>query len=324
MKKKLLSIIFLAIIIVLIITARGLKRPAEPISKTGFYFDTVISVQLNDTRNEALLDGCFELASKYENMLSKTIEGSDVYRMNTAGGASVEVSEETAYLLNEAIKYSEKYEGIFDVTIGSVTELWDFRNGTEIIPDKAVIKEAIKTVDYKNIVIEGNKVTLLNPGTKIDLGAMAKGYIADKMKEYLNANGCHEGIINLGGNVLTVGPKASGETYNVGIRKPFKDDGEISTTVKVTDKSVTTSGCTERYFIKDGRIYHHIINPKTGYPFESDLYSVSIVSDSSLEGDVLGTICYALGKKKALEIIKNSQDVSGIIITDTEEVLTID
>ncbi len=324
MKKKLLSIIFLAIIIVLIFAARGFNRPAEPISRTGFYFDTVISVQLNDTRDESLLDGCFKLASKYENMLSKTIEGSDVYRMNTAGGATTEVSEETAYLLNESIKYSEKYEGIFDVTIGAVTELWDFRNGTEIIPDEAVIKEALKTVDYKNIVIEGNKVTLLNPGTKIDWGAMAKGYIADKMKEYLNANGCHEGIINLGGNVLTVGPKTSCETYNVGIRKPFKDDGEISTTVKVTDKSVTTSGCTERYFIKDGRIYHHIINPKTGYPFESDLYSVSIVSDSSLEGDVLGTICYALGKKKALEIIKNSQNVSGIIITDTEEVLTID
>ncbi|MCR5388485.1 MAG: FAD:protein FMN transferase [Lachnospiraceae bacterium] len=324
MKRKIISIVFLLVVIVLLISVRCFKRPSEPISRTGFYFDTVISVQLNDTRDEALLDGCFELASKYENMLSKTVEGSDVYRMNTAGGATTEVSEETAYLLKEVIKYSKQYEGIFDVTIGAVTELWDFRNGTEIIPDEATIKEALKTVDYKNIVIEGNTVTLLNPDTKIDLGAMAKGYIADKMKEYLNASGCHEGIINLGGNVLTVGPKSSGETYNVGIRKPFKDDGEISTSVKVIDKSVTTSGCTERYFIKDDRIYHHIINPKTGYPFESDLYSVSIVSDSSLEGDVLGTIYYALGKEQAEKLIKENPDVNGIIITDTEEIITID
>ncbi|MCR4924150.1 MAG: FAD:protein FMN transferase, partial [Lachnospiraceae bacterium] len=257
-------------------------------------------------------------------MLSKTVSDSDVYRINNAKGKPVTVSDETVYLLTKAIEYSQKYEGIFDVTIGAVTDLWDFRSGTDVIPDEDAIAKALKTVDYKNIVINNNTVTLKNPDTKIDLGAMAKGYIADRMKEYLNSGGCHEGIINLGGNVLTIGPKASGEPYIIGIRKPFKDDGEISTSVKVDDKSVTTSGCTERYFIKDDRLYHHIINPKTGYPFESDLYSVTIVSDSSLEGDVTGTIFYAMGEEKAYKLIKENPDITGIIITDTEKVINVD
>lgn len=316
--KIMITVLLLAAVIVMIsYIYNNYIAKTEPISKNGFYFNTVIAIQLNDTTDEALIDECFALADTYEHYFSRTREGSDIYKINHAGGESVEVHEETAELIRAGIEYGKNSDGLFDITIGALTELWDIPNNNGIIPDEEAIERAASTVDYTQIVVEGNTVTLNNPDARLDLGGIAKGYVADRMKEYLNAHGAHEGFINLGGNVLTLGEKSDGTAYHIGIRKPFGEEGETITAVDVKDRSIVTSGRYERYFEKNGHIYHHILDPFTGYPYENDLNAVTILSDSSMDGDALSTICFALGMEKGMDFIKSMPDVDAVFI-DTD------
>lgn len=311
------ALLLLAVILMISYINHNYLTKKEPIFKNGFYFNTVIAIQLNDTTDEALIDECFALADTYEHYFSRTREGSDIYKINHAGGESVEVHEETAELIRAGIEYGKNSDGLFDITIGALTELWDIPNNNGIIPDEEAIERAASTVDYTQIVVEGNTVTLNNPDARLDLGGIAKGYVADRMKEYLNAHGAHEGFINLGGNVLTLGEKSDGTAYHIGIRKPFGEEGETITAVDVKDRSIVTSGRYERYFEKNGHIYHHILDPFTGYPYENDLNAVTILSDSSMDGDALSTICFALGMEKGMDLIKSMPDVDAVFI-DTD------
>lgn len=163
---------------------------------------------------------------------------------------------------------------------------------------------------------------LTDSKAKLDLGGIAKGFIADKMKAYLQSKKITSGIINLGGNVLTVGEKSDGSDYTVGIQKPFDESGEPICTVKVKDKSVVTSGIYERYYRVDGKLYHHILDTTTGYPVNNNLYSVTIISDSSCDGDALSTTCFALGIDKAKELINSLSGVEAIFVTDDYSIIT--
>lgn len=319
-KKIVLALILATIIVIITYLYNNYIKDSEPIAKNGFYFNTVIAIQLNDTTDEALIDDCFALADTYEHYFSRTLEGSDIYQINHADGAPVEVHDETAELIRAGIKYGELSDGSFDITIGALTDLWDIPNNTGDIPDEAAIRKAVDTVDYTQILVEGNSVTMKDPDAKLDLGGIAKGYAADQMKKYLNAHGAHEGFINLGGNVLTLGEKSDGSPYHIGIRKPFSEEGETITAVDVADQSIVTSGRYERYFEKNGHIYHHILDPFTGYPYDNDLNGVTILSDSSMEGDALSTICFALGMEKGMEFIQSMPDVDAIFI-DTDNKL---
>lgn len=319
-KKIILALLLATAIVIISFIYNNYIASAEPISKSSFYFNTVIEIQLNDTTDESLIDDCFALADTYEHYFSRTLEGSDIYKLNHANGAKVTVHDETLELIQAGIYYGKLSEGAFDISIGALTELWDIPNNDSIIPVQNDIEAAAATVGYDQIVIDGNTVTLKNPDMMLDLGGLAKGYAADAMKEYLNANGAHEGFINLGGNVLTLGEKADGSTYRIGIRKPFSESGEIITAVEVDDKSIVTSGRYERYFEKDGRIFHHILNPDTGYPYDNDLNGVTILSDSSMEGDALSTICFALGMEKGMEFISSMPGIEAIFI-DTDNQL---
>ncbi len=304
-KKIVAAIVLAAIMVILTYIFNHYAAKQNPISKNGFYFNTIIAIQLNDTTDESLIDDCFQMAATYEHYFSRTLEGSDIYNINHAGGAPVEVHEETARLIRYGIAFGELSDGVFDISIGALTDLWDIPNNEGTIPAQADIDAALATVDYRQIVVDGNTVTLKNPDAALDLGGIAKGYIADQMRAYLNAHGSNEGFINLGGNVLTLGQKANGETYHIGIRKPFSEDGETITAVDVTDRSIVTSGRYERYFEKDDRIYHHILDPKTGYPYDNGLNGVTILSNSSMVGDALSTICFALGQEKGTEFLSS-------------------
>lgn len=319
-KKIVIALLLATVTVIISFIYNNYIAQTDPITKSGFYFNTVIEIQLNDTTDESLIDACFELADTYEHYFSRTLKDSDIYLLNHANGAPVTVHDETLELVRAGIYYGALSDGAFDISIGALTELWDITNNDGVIPDAADITAAAATVDYRQIVIDGSTVTLTNPDMMLDLGGIAKGYAADSMKEYLNANGVHEGFINLGGNVLTLGEKADGSAYRIGIRKPFSESGEIITAVEVDDKSIVTSGRYERYFEKDGTIYHHILNPDTGYPYDNDLNGVTILSDSSMEGDALSTICFALGMEKGMEFISSMPGVEAIFI-DTDNQL---
>jgi thiamine biosynthesis lipoprotein len=315
MRKKICTALIIAtLLVILTYVYRNYFSNHEPIAKSGFYFNTIIAIQLNDSTDESLIDDCFELADTYEHYFSRTLEGSDIYQINHAGGDWVTVHNETLELIQAGISYGEMSDGMFDITIGALTELWNIPDNDGVIPAETDIQAAAATVDYRQIQINGNQVSLSNPDAKLDLGGIAKGYAADAMKSYLNENGVTEGFINLGGNVLTLGEKKDGESYRIGIRRPFGEENDAITTVEVSDKSVVTSGSYERYFEKDGRIYHHILDPVSGYPYDNDLNAVTIISDSSMEGDALSTICFALGKEKGMELIDSMPDISAIFI----------
>lgn len=293
----------------------SVKQP-EPVSKTGFYFDTVITITLYDKNADSLIDGCFELAEKYEKMFSATIKDSEVSKINRAGSAFVTVSDETLELLQKGLEYCELSEGGFDITIGKLSSLWDFSGDSDAIPNEDDIKDAVSTIGYQNVVLDGNQAQLANPDAAIDLGAIAKGFIADKMKAYLKDNGITAGMINLGGNVLCIGAKPDKTPYRVGIQRPFDEQGATAAVVEIEDETVVTSGVYERYLKTHDTLYHHILNPATGYPYDNGLFGVSIICGHSVDGDGLSTACFSLGLEKGMELIESLPNTEAIFITD--------
>lgn len=297
-------------LISMLICITGCTRNTEPITQTGFYFDTVIRVTLYDTRDTSVLDGCFSLADTYENMLSATIEGSDVWRINHSNGVPVTVSEDTVSLIQTALRYAELTDGKIDPTILPVSELWNFgSDSTPHIPDEASLKEALTHVSYKTVTIDENTVTLSDPQAAIDLGFIAKGYIADRMKDYLLKQGVHSACINLGGNVMTIGSKPDGSPFKIGIQEAFAEEGVTAAVINICDISAVTSGIYERYFYENDVLYHHILDTATGYPVENDIASVTILSPSSVDADALSTTCYCLGVQESIRFISSMDDV---------------
>ncbi len=301
----------------------GLKTGSQTnqeLSYTDMLFDTVIKIQILDSSDKTILDGLKKLCKEYDTMFSTTNEDSELYKLNHAGGQPFTVSSETADLIQEGIHYSEISDGAFDLTIEPVSALWDFKADKPAVPSSDTIAEAVSHVDYTKVDINGNTVTLEDPEAGIDLGAIAKGYIADQVKKYLKKQGVKHAIINLGGNVDVIGTKPDGSKYNIGIQKPFDESGEAITSVQLKDQTVVTSGIYERYFKKNGKLYHHILDPRTGYPCENNLYSVSIITDSSTEADALSTTCFLLGYEKGMKLIQNMDGVEAIFITNDEKV----
>lgn len=275
-------------------------------SKTDFLLDTVVKITADC--DDETLDGAFDLCTRFEKLFSRTIKESDVYKLNEAFGA-VEVSADTKQIIDRSIFYSDLSGGRFDITIYPVSVLWDFKNS--VVPDRNEIAEALKNVDYHSIVINENTVNL--GGKKIDLGGLAKGYIADRILEYFIKNGVERGIINLGGNVVVFG-----DEFTVGIQRPFGDD--TIATIKLCDKTAVTSGIYQRYIEQDGKIFHHIIDPLTGYGVENELTSVTVIGECSLDCDALSTVCLLLGTNKGAEIIENTQNTEAVFISKSGEI----
>lgn len=289
---------------------------------TDFYFDTVISVTIYDSSSDALLNECMELAAYYENLFSPNIEGSDVWNINHSGGAYVTVSDDTLNLLNTALSYARLSDGLVDPSIGSLSQLWNFGSDNQsVVPQKTAIENALTHIDYHMITIEDHQVMLNDPDARIELGFIAKGFIADKMKEFLLSKGVTSALINLGGNVLTLGNKPGGTPFSIGIQKPFGQSGETALTLSLSDMSVVSSGNYERYFEQDGTLYHHILSTRTGYPVESGLSQVTIISDSSTTGDALSTLCFILGYEKAVSLLENYPEIQAIFITEDGQIL---
>lgn len=292
----------------------GFNKKQNP-SYTDTLFDTVIKVQILGSADEEVLKGVETLCKDYDKNFSMTNKEGELYKINHSQGAPIEVSDDMITLIEKGIYYSKFSNGAFDITIGSVSSLWDFKE-KKSVPSAKTIREALTHVNYKNIVIQNNTVRLTDPKTQIDLGAIAKGYIADRIKDYLIDNGVKHATINLGGNVQTIGDKPDGSSYNIGIQKPFDETGKPITAVKIKDQSIVTTGIYQRYFEQDGTLYHHVLDPKTGMPCNTDLYSVSIITDSSLTADAMSTICCLMGYQKSMDIISQLENVDAVFVTD--------
>ncbi len=296
--KKITSL-SMAIICLLLI---GCNEKPKNLKSSRFMLDTIVTLDINC--DQKTLEEAFLLCEKYENLLSKTRKNSDVYKLNNANDY-ITVSKDTIKIIKRSVYFSGLSGGLFDITICPVTNLWDFEGTT--LPDRKEIEEAIKNVNYERIKTDGEKVFL--NGTEIDLGGIAKGYIADKLLSFFKEKNVADGIINLGGNVIVFGDKEK----SVGIAKPFSEN-EIVAKVKLKNKSIVTSGTYERFIKIDGKIYHHILDPKTGYSCETDLNSATVIGDTSLDLDALSTICILLGKEKATKLIEQTENTEAVFI----------
>ncbi|MGI6192814.1 MAG: FAD:protein FMN transferase [Christensenellales bacterium] len=323
-RKAVASILLAACVLASGCTANPQDTGGDPISTTGFMLDTVITITLYDGLNHDNLSGALDVCDKYEKLFSKTVEGSDVWRINHAQGAPTEVHADTIEVISTALMYSEMSDGAFDITIGPVSSLWDFKSSNPKVPDAGALAATVAHVDYRNVKVEGNTVTLLDTEAQIDLGGIAKGYIADKVVEYLKSRGVTSAIINLGGNVYAMGSKG-GENWTIGLQDPFKRRNTPISAVKLQNKSIVTSGVYERSFTaEDGTFYHHILDPKTGFSVHNGLVSVTIISDKSIDGDALTTTCFVLGLEKGLKLVESLEGVEAIFITETEQAYKTD
>ncbi len=294
-------------LVTLLLPLAGCRASENTVNR--LLFDTAVTLTAKCER-EVLLEA-ITLCEGYENLLSRTKQGSDVYRINNTEGF-VEVSEETVLIIKTALKYCEKSGGLYDITVTPVSSLWDF--SSEVIPDAADISEAVKRVNYKNIEIDGNRVNA--KGTLIDLGSVAKGYIADKLCQFFKEKGVTDAIINLGGNVYVLGDKYT----KVGIQKPFESG--VSGVLKIKNLSAVTSGTYQRCFTKGGTLYHHILDSKTGYPKNTDLDSVTVIGESSMLCDIMSTVCLLSGGEKARELIKD-EGLSAVLIHKNGQITTV-
>ena len=282
----------------------------EKRSITLFNFDTVIQISARTT--EEVMQQLAQRCEYFENKFSRTIEGTDIWNINHAAGAPVEVAPETARCISAALEYSKASDGLFDITIGAVSSLWDFVVGVK--PDDAAIQEAIKHVDYRCVQVNGTTVTLSDPEAMLDLGGIAKGFITDDLVGILREAGCESAMLSLGGNVYVLGESFRGDNWNVGVQDPNGATDDVIASVPAQNKSVVTSGLYERSFTQDGVLYYHILDPKTGYPAQTDLASASIMSDASTDGDAYSTILFLLGHDRAIELLNSDARFSGVVV----------
>lgn len=311
----------------------------QPISISSIKLNTAVQITIYDSQDKALLNDCLALCDKYELIFSRTNEKSELYKLNhrkdvsdgdfgtdgpttpypVSGTADTwHISEDLAALLSEGLDITKESDGAFDIAIAPLTSLWDFTAEDPEVPDDAAIQKALPLCSSDGVTIDGEDITLLSDDIQFDVGAIAKGYIADRLKDFLIKKGVKSAIINLGGNVLCIGSKPDGTPFKIGIQKPFADRNETEAVMDITGKSVVSSGIYERCFKQDGKLYHHILNPQTGYPYDNGLISVTIISDQSVDGDALSTTCFALGLEDGLKFAEK-KGVQAVFITEDYE-----
>lgn len=264
-----------------------------------------------------VFDKLFNLIDYYEYMISKSIVGTELNQVNeNAGIAPVKVNEELLEIVRLGIEFAGYSDGLFDISIGPLVDLWGIGTDFANVPNDADIKEKMALIDYKTIVIDENEKTIFLPqkGMSLDLGAIAKGYIADRVKDLILEEGYESAIINLGGNVLTVGTKPNSDTWSIGVRDPESDAGSTMGILKLEDNSIVSSGIYERFFIEGDKRYHHLINPKVGYPEQNDMMSVSIISELSVDGDALSTTVFLLGLEAGFELVEELENIEAVFV----------
>ena len=234
----------------------------------------------------------------------------------------MKISEDTFNVIKNAKFCSELTNGAFDATIAPLVKKWSINSSSPKVLSIEEVNTVKSLVDYKDILLceDSKSVMLARKDQEIDLGGIAKGYIADKIIELYKENGIKSGIINLGGNVKVLGKKSDDLMWNIGIIKPEKHANENIAVVSVEDMSVVTSGAYERAFSYNGKMYHQIINPITGYPAETDLKSITVICKDSVHADALSTPLFIMGKYKAYEFMKSKQ-ISGIMVTDDDKII---
>ncbi len=286
---------------------------------TIFAMNTVMTFSVNGKNAEEASTAAIQAINELSNQLSVTVESSEISKINANPEQKNEVSEQTFFILEEALKLSEQTDGALDISIYPIMKAWGFTSGEYRVPDDTEIANLIENVDYSLISAENNTISMQN-GMQIDLGSIAKGYAGDMASEILKEHGIESALLNLGGNVELVGSNAEGEDFRIGVQDPL-DASKFFGILSLSDTSIVTSGGYNRYFEENDEIYWHIMDPFTGKPSNSGIISVTIVGENGLMCDGLSTALFVMGEEKAIEYWREHGGFDMLLITENNEII---
>ncbi len=336
--KKILIFIILIIIFSGITLASVFKERSH--IQTKYILSTMITIKAFGNNSKQAVSEAMIRIEQIEDLMSLYKEDSDIWKVNNAiAGAKVKVSEETLEVVNKGLYYGDISNGNFDITIKPLSELWGIGTENQRLPTPNEIEKLLDTVNYKNVELDRDNKTirLVADNTGIDLGAIAKGYAGDEVIRIMKENGIKRAYGDLGGNIVVLGKKKLGlldyiksnfkkektymdQDWRIGIQDPYGVRGSYMAIVKVSDKAIVTSGIYERNFEEGGKIYHHIIDPFTGYPADNGLLSATIICNNSTDADALSTGVFVMGEEKGLKLIESLPSVEAILINNKKEV----
>ena len=320
--------IFATILLIQSLAIYGEGKPEQTVktrvSDAHFALGTICTITLYSADTDDVLESAFDIIDDIESKMSINEASSEVASINKmAGIAPVKVSADTFYVIEQSLSYFDAGRGKFDITVQPLVELWGIGTERARIPSKSEIDTAMTLIGSADVVLSQAESTvfLKRAGMAIDLGGIAKGFAADRVRDYLVERDYDRGILNFGGNIIAFGEKPGGAPWIIGIQDPFDTRGTPVATVDLTgESSVVTSGIYERYFERDGRRYHHILDPDTGYPADNELASVTIISKLGIVADVFSTIAFALGITNGAALIENTPSLDAVFTTKSREV----
>ncbi|MBL7085823.1 MAG: FAD:protein FMN transferase [Candidatus Cloacimonetes bacterium] len=309
-RKRFFQIVFIILIFVIIYIRISYDR-SKPIKETRFALGTFFTIDIQDrnSKNKTIIDSVFALINKYENQLSLQIPNSEISKINYSIEKEINISDEVYELLNKSKQISELSDGEFDITIGIILEDYDFINHT--IPTEEDIKTKIKFVNYKNLKLVDNKLVKKEKNIHIDFGGIAKGFIIDKVIEYLRKQNISYAAVNAGGDLYVMDNKKN-ENWKIGIQHPRKE-GEIFAEIAIKKNAVVTSGDYEQFFFINGKRIHHILDPKTGLPANKSI-SATVIASGVTTADALCTAIFVMGPQTGIDLVNNINDVEAMVI----------
>lgn len=312
---------FLLLLIPLALLTQSCTKTLSSTPQTEYVMGTFCTVNLFENESPKLHTEIFDRLRELEDILSANKENTNVSEINTAAGIfPVHAEKETLEILKIALEFSTSTNGAFDPSIGPLVKTWGIGTNEAAVPSLEKITKALSLVDYTKIEISDNTIFLPQKGMQLDLGAIAKGYAADEIVKILTKHNIKRAIIDLGGNVFAHGKKTRTKPWTIGIRDPEVASGNPVLSVSIENKSVVTSGIYQRNFMENGKTYHHILDPKTGFPAENDLLAVTIISSSSILADALSTSAFLLGLEKGLHLIEATKNTEALFITKNKDV----
>ena len=312
MKKYFISAMLSAL---LFLTGCSAESSPEPVQGTFFAMDTMMDFTIYG--ESGLIDQSESLIASLESLVSVTDTGSELYAINQTGSGTL--TGKASSLMEQALEICRRTDGALDLSIYPIVRAWGFTTGSYQVPDEAEIQALLPLVDYRKIQYDAADGDVTLPeGMEIDLGSVAKGYAGQLVAQMLREHGVQSALLNLGGNVQTVGAKPDGSPWQIGIKDPQGEDAMM--VLSVEDQAVVTSGGYERYFEQDGQTYWHIMDPSTGHPADSGLISVTIVGDEGVVCDGLSTALFVMGLEKAADLWAQSGDFEAVFVTASGEV----
>jgi thiamine biosynthesis lipoprotein len=310
---------FFAGIVVLLLS--GCSKPVPP--RSEFVLATICAIDLYGNGTPQVYHDVFTRLREIESRMSVFVEGSDVDRINKAAGVeAVEVHPDVFNVIERAVYYAELSGGAFDPAVEPLVSLWGIGGENPRVPASEEIERVLPLINWRDIELDrGNKTVFLKrPGMALDLGGIAKGYAADEAAALIKKARIHQAMINIGGNVLTVGEKKDGRPWKIGIQDPMNTHGAYIGFVQTGEKTLVTSGVYERFFVADGARYHHLFSPSLGYPADNGLLSVSIIADVSMDADALSTAVFVLGYEKGRALVESLEGVDAVFVFDDRNI----